>query len=98
LLISQDATFIGVLEGQEDIIFGLMERIIRDLRHRRVTVLYEEYAEQPRFANWHYGPIQKARLSGGGSELGEFLATELRASHRIAAAVGNELPDKAIAR
>lgn len=58
MLVSQEATFSGILEGQEDDLLPLMELIVADRRHRHLAVLLEQYVAQRRFATWYYGPIE----------------------------------------
>ena len=57
--------FIQALEGGRDAVNALYNRIVRDPRHRDVTLLkYEDIAER-RFAGWAMGQVNMARLNPG---------------------------------
>lgn len=57
--------FIQALEGGRDAVNGLYNRIVRDPRHRDVTLLrYHDIAER-RFSGWSMGQVNMARLNPG---------------------------------
>lgn len=67
LLLHGGGRFYGVLEGSERRVFGRMERIVADPRHRAVQVLREEAVAARRFADWSFGPLPEA--AGGAEDL-----------------------------
>lgn len=60
LLLHGGGRFYGLLEGEERRVFGRMERIVADPRHRAVQVLREEAIAARRFAGWSFGPLPEA--------------------------------------
>jgi hypothetical protein len=51
-LIYVDGVFLQVLEGEKNVVRGLMENIARDSRHSSVTVFHEGKVDAPTFATW----------------------------------------------
>lgn len=63
LLCHADDWFVQVLEGGRGAVNGLYNTIVRDPRHREVTLLaYSEISER-RFAGWSMGQVNLARLN-----------------------------------
>ncbi|MBB5202804.1 hypothetical protein HNQ51_000097 [Inhella inkyongensis] len=63
LLCHSDGWFVQVLEGGRSAVNALYNSIVRDPRHREVTLLsYGEIGER-RFAGWAMGQVQLARLN-----------------------------------
>jgi len=65
--------FLQVLEGSRADVNSLYSSIVRDARHRDVTLLSYEEIEQRRFANWRMGSVDLKRIH---------LSTILRYSER----------------
>jgi hypothetical protein len=63
LLLHQNTSFYGVLEGERRRVFQLMETIITDPRHRDVQILRESPVDRRRFENWSLGAIPRG-MSG----------------------------------
>jgi FAD-dependent sensor of blue light len=57
--------FLQVLEGSRADVNSLYGSIVRDLRHRDVTLLLYEDIEQRRFSNWRMGMVDLKRLHLG---------------------------------
>jgi hypothetical protein len=57
--------FLQVLEGSRQDVNTLYASIVRDPRHRDVTLLAYEEIEQRRFANWRMGSIDLKRIHLG---------------------------------
>ena len=57
--------FAQALEGDEGRVDTLMEAIVRDARHRRVTVVERSQIAQPRFAPWSMAYDGSASYIGG---------------------------------
>ena len=57
LLLFGGSRFYGVLEGPRRRVFGRMEAIITDPRHRALRIISEEEIAAQRFANWSFGRI-----------------------------------------
>lgn len=55
MLLHADGAFIQVLEGEEQTVLHLADRIKRDQRHRNFMVLYEMNAARRAFADWQMG-------------------------------------------
>ncbi len=65
LLCASKEYFIQVLEGGREEVNKLYRAIVRDDRHKQVTILsYEEIAER-RFANWTMGQVDLSRVNPG---------------------------------
>ena len=63
LLCHADDWFVQVLEGGRSAVNGLYNTLVRDPRHREVTLLaYSEISER-RFAGWSMGQVNLARLN-----------------------------------
>ncbi len=63
LLCHADDWFVQVLEGGRSAVNGLYNTLVRDPRHREVTLLaYSEITER-RFAGWSMGQVNLARLN-----------------------------------
>jgi Sensors of blue-light using FAD len=65
MLLNVDASFFQVLEGEEDKVTNLYERIGRDKRHGSVIKLVSEPIDQRDFADWTmaHAKLTKADLS-----------------------------------
>jgi hypothetical protein len=55
LLLYKDGNFMQLLEGPEEAVRALMEKIKVDNRHQNVIVLLEEAIERRQFADWSMG-------------------------------------------
>lgn len=55
MLLYYDESFIQVLEGDEDKLELLMNKISQDKRHKNVVVINEEYISQREFSSWDMG-------------------------------------------
>ena len=55
LLLHREDSFFQVLEGEEDTVRQVFERIERDPRHDRIKVLFEGPIEAREFADWRMG-------------------------------------------
>jgi hypothetical protein len=55
VLLYVDGFFLQVLEGNEDAVLKVYERIKRDVRHKRVSKLIAEPIEERHFADWSMG-------------------------------------------
>ena len=55
LLLYRDGFFIQALEGEEDTIDALFDRISKDSRHRDVTTVYKKPIKQRAFPDWTMG-------------------------------------------
>jgi hypothetical protein len=55
LLLHREDSFFQVLEGEEDAVRQVFEKIQRDPRHERVKVLFEGPIEAREFADWRMG-------------------------------------------
>lgn len=63
LLCHADDWFVQVLEGGRSAVNGLYNTLVRDPRHREVTLLaYSEISER-RFAGWSMGQVSLQRLN-----------------------------------
>lgn len=63
--------FVQVLEGQEEVVSGIMNRILKDTRHRDITVKVNEYIEQRLFPNWAMGLITVNDISAFFNEVND---------------------------
>ncbi len=52
LLLYGNGTFLQALEGEDDVVGGLYDRIARDERHSAVTCLSRETIEERRYPGW----------------------------------------------
>ncbi len=52
ILVFADNTFFQVLEGQEDVVRSLMQKITPDKRHRDVKIIFEGQVAAPAFSSW----------------------------------------------
>ena len=55
LLLYREGFFIQALEGEEDTIDALFDRISKDSRHRDVTTVYKKPIKQRAFPDWTMG-------------------------------------------
>lgn len=55
MLLSYEGVLIQALEGPEEAVGALYERIAKDPRHHRITVLLEEYIPERNFPDWSMG-------------------------------------------
>ena len=55
MLLAYEGVLIQALEGPEEAVGALYERIAKDPRHARVTVLLEEYIPDRNFPDWPMG-------------------------------------------
>jgi hypothetical protein len=55
--------FLQVLEGSRQDVNALYASIVRDARHRDVTLLSYEEIEQRRFSNWRMGTVDLKRIN-----------------------------------
>lgn len=52
MLLYNDGNFLQVLEGPEESVRTLYEKIRRDPRHRNIIKLYEKPIDEPEFGQW----------------------------------------------
>lgn len=52
MLLYNDGNFLQVLEGPEESVRALYERIRQDPRHRNIIKLYEKPIDEPEFGQW----------------------------------------------
>lgn len=78
MLVHKDGNFMQVIEGPEDKVRHLLEKIMLDPRHRGIMTLIEGYTEARQFSNWSMGFYElnsaEAKLVPG---YNEFLNTPL---------------------
>ncbi|MBN2430919.1 MAG: diguanylate phosphodiesterase [Acidobacteria bacterium] len=55
MLLYADGSFFQVLEGEENVIDGLFDRIARDQRHQDITLIIREPIARRAFADWTMG-------------------------------------------
>ncbi len=55
MLLHKDGNFMQAIEGPEDIVRNLLEKIYKDARHRGIIQLVEGYTESRQFADWSMG-------------------------------------------
>lgn len=65
LLLHRGGNFMQALEGPEDAVRATMLRIARDVRHRSIVTLVEEWREERVFGEWAMGFDEVARLDEG---------------------------------
>ncbi|MBH9551682.1 BLUF domain-containing protein [Inhella gelatinilytica] len=63
LLCHNDDWFVQVLEGGREAVNVLYNTIVRDPRHRDVTLLAYQEIKERRFAGWAMGQVNLARLN-----------------------------------
>ena len=52
LLVYADGMFLQVLEGEEEVVNGLMEKISEDSRHKEIKVIRGSNVDKRTFSNW----------------------------------------------
>ena len=52
MLLYKDGNFLQVVEGPEDVITNLMEKVERDNRHRGLIILTKRPLQERQFADW----------------------------------------------
>lgn len=55
LLLMRGDSFFQVLEGREENVRAIFERVVADSRHHRIEVLFEEPFEEREFGDWRMG-------------------------------------------
>lgn len=55
MLLFKGGNFLQVLEGDREKVMTLFDKIVRDSRHHRVTVLFKGESEQRDFPDWSMG-------------------------------------------
>jgi hypothetical protein len=63
LLLYIDGSFLQVLEGEDHVVEALLERIARDPRHDRVSILLRRPIEQRHYAEWAMGFVSPKHLT-----------------------------------
>ena len=63
ILLMTDNIFIQVLEGGRDEVCQLYNAIVRDTRHRDVTLLTYEEIDERRFENWTMGKVHMEKIN-----------------------------------
>ncbi|GAB4522683.1 MAG: hypothetical protein OHK0046_35590 [Anaerolineae bacterium] len=65
MLLYKDGNFLQVLEGEEDVVMSLYEKIAQDPRHHQVLTILKRPVEKREFAEWEMGfyNISKADYS-----------------------------------
>jgi len=61
MLLYSDGTFFQVLEGDRQVVEGLLERLTKDKRHQRVTRIVLEPIEERAFTQWTMGYAKLSR-------------------------------------
>jgi hypothetical protein len=59
----EGGVFLQALEGARDEVNALFANIVRDRRHRDVTLLYYAEIEERRFAGWRMGNVDLKRIN-----------------------------------
>ncbi len=77
LLVFDGSRFLQVLEGAEDAVDSLVERLRRDPRHSAFEVRDERFLDSPSFPSWS---MELVRVSAGFMLARDELATRLPAS------------------
>ena len=55
MLVYADGNFLQVLEGQDDVLSGLLEKIEADPRHRDILTIWRGNVDEPSFGDWRMG-------------------------------------------
>lgn len=63
LLLYVEGSFLQVLEGEDRVVEALLERIARDPRHDRVSILLRRPIEQRQYAEWAMGFVSPKYLT-----------------------------------
>jgi len=62
MLLYHDGNFIQVLEGEEDVVVALYEKISQDPRHENVLTYVKQPIGQREFSDWEMGFIDVERI------------------------------------
>lgn len=71
MLIFRDNHFLQLLEGQEDIVRKLLEKIRLDMRHMQVTVIAETTSEKRMMQDWSMALVDSSSLTNTAKDLFE---------------------------
>jgi hypothetical protein len=63
MLLYRDGNFIQVLEGPEDVVMSLYEKIRRDKRHFGIIILGQQPITERQFPNWSMGFLNIDEMS-----------------------------------
>ena len=69
--------FLQALEGEEDVVMGLYDRISEDFRHGEVETVSKEDIEAPIFKDWTMGYASISSIPSYNSELQEIASTPI---------------------
>lgn len=58
VLLHREESFFQVIEGEREAVLALFEKIVKDPRHKRVEVLFEDAASAREFADWRMGFLE----------------------------------------
>lgn len=58
LLLLRGDSFFQVLEGRQDDVHAIFERVVADDRHHRIEVLFEEPLAEREFGDWQMGFVE----------------------------------------
>ena len=83
MLLFHEGSFIQALEGPQDKVKALYEKIAQDKRHTETVVLYKSDQEERDFDSWSMGFYRSNQSSAENLEgFHNFLSTGFRSSHR----------------
>jgi Sensors of blue-light using FAD len=73
LLLYNQGSFFQILEGEEDTVEALYQKIGKDPRHTKVLLLLKRKLEERNFGEWSMGFADVARMSAGAPGFMELL-------------------------
>ena len=79
ILMGIGAHFLQVLEGHSSVLDELLDKIVKDDRHRDLRVLYRGKMEDRIFGRWSMGCVTPASGDAGGEHCFDDIAAEIRA-------------------
>lgn len=83
MLLFHEGSFIQALEGPQEKVQALYEKIAQDERHTETVVLYKGDQEEPDFDNWSMGFYRSNQSSQENLEgFHDFLGSGFRRNHR----------------
>ena len=102
VLVFVDGVFLQILEGEKEVVHGLVQRIALDPRHSRLKVCHEQEIDERAFASWSMALVspsaaevsQWAQLEGA-TTIWDVMSSLEQDSDRLPALIRNIL--KAIA-
>lgn len=63
MLLYRDGNFLQVLEGEEEVVNSLYQRIATDPRHRSVMTIFKRSIPKREFADWRMGFVNISNLN-----------------------------------